>query len=147
MVFIQEWGSARHAANAAFLFAITSKIDSDPADLAWAKGQIDYLLGHGPNGHPVVNGARGSYQIGYGTNYPNAPHRTSSSCPTPSGGTCDWNDFNSPNPNPWILYGALIGGTQSHLTDAFSDDRGNFVTNEVALDYNCGFQGTLAALI
>ena len=37
MVFIQQWGSARHAANAAFLHAVGAKITNDNADLQWAK--------------------------------------------------------------------------------------------------------------
>ena len=31
--------------------------------------------------------------------------------------------------------------------DEFEDDRGNYVTNEVALDYNAGFTGLLAAFL
>ena len=38
MWFIQQWGSVRHAANAAFLFASSG-------DKAAAKEQIDFILG------------------------------------------------------------------------------------------------------
>ena len=33
------------------------------------------------------------------------------------------------------------------MSDVFKNDRGNWVSNEVALDYNAGFQGVLAAQI
>lgn len=46
----------------------------------------------------------------------------------------------------FILYGALVGGPEE-LSDDFKNDRGNWVSNEVALDYNAGFQGLLAAQI
>ena len=41
--------------------------------------------------------------------------------------------------NPWTLYGALVGGP-STASDVFENERSNYVTNEVALDYNAGFQ-------
>ena len=92
----------------------------------------------------MIDGKAGSYLIGYGSNYPTKPHHGSASCPAT--GTCDWNDFNSPNDNPWTLHGAIIGGPQSPV-DNLTNDRGNYVTNEVAIDYNAGFQGVLAALL
>lgn len=137
MWFIQQWGSVRHAANAAFLFASSG-------DKAAAKEQIDFILGHGSKGTPIIDGQAGSYLIGYGSNYPTKPHHGSASCP--ASGTCDWNDFNSPNDNPWTLHGAIIGGPESPV-DNLTNDRGNYVTNEVAIDYNAGFQGLLAALL
>ena len=54
-------------------------------------------------------------------------------------------------PNPYknanfkILYGALVGGPNQN--DQYTDDRGDYIANEVACDYNAGWQGTLAALI
>ena len=53
-----------------------------------------YVSGHGPNGHPIINGQRGSLQVGYGDNFPSMPHHAAASCPET--GTCDWDDFNSP---------------------------------------------------
>ena len=44
-----------------------------------------------------------------------------------------------------ILYGALVGGPNQN--DQYTDDRGDYIANEVACDYNAGWQGTLAALI
>ena len=70
--------------------------------------------------------------------YPQQPHHRGSSCP--ASGTCDWNTFNSADPNPMvksqlkpprrcsvkfiflkILYGALVGGPSS--TDTHNDAR------------------------
>ena len=44
-----------------------------------------------------------------------------------------------------ILYGALVGGPNEN--DEYTDDRKDYIANEVACDYNAGWQGTLAALI
>ena len=138
MWFIQQWGSVRHAANAAFLFALDG-------DTKTAQSQIDYILGFGAGKTPKVDGKRGTYQVGYGRNSPTMPHHKAASCPAPPA-ACTWDNFKSASENPWTLYGAIIGGPDS-ATDSFSNDRSNYVTNEVALDYNAGFQGVLAALL
>ena len=56
--------------------------------------------------------------------------------------TCDWYDHDKPDPNPQVLNGALVGGPDQN--DYYEDVRSNFVFNEVACDYNAGFQGALA---
>jgi len=83
--------------------------------------------------------------IGHGTNFPQTPHHRSSSCP-PYPEPCGYDIINSPAPNNWQLEGALVGGPRT-ATDNFSNDRSDYVTNEVALDYNAGFQGLLAAFV
>ena len=55
---------------------------------------------------------------------------------------CDDNDKNSGDPNPHVLYGALVGGPDKW--DQYTDDRNDYKQNEVACDYNAGFQGALA---
>ena len=67
-----------------------------------------------------------------------------SSCP-PAPQPCNWNTFHSPNPNFHVLTGALVGGPDEN--DNYVDDRTDYVHNEVATDYNAGFQSALAALI
>ena len=47
--------------------------------------------------------------------------------------------------NPNLLYGALVGGPDEN--DDYEDDREDYVHNEVATDYNAGFQGALAGNI
>jgi len=43
------------------------------------------------------------------------------------------------------LYGALCGGPGEN--DEWADDRTDYVRNEVALDYNAGFQSALAGVL
>ena len=84
-----------------------------------------------------------SFVVGFGVNPPKYPHHSASSCPDQPE-TCDWDDFNSPNPNPQTLNGALVGGPDSN--DNYNDARNDYVSNEVALDYNAGFQSVIAYL-
>ena len=46
------------------------------------------------------------------------------------------------DPNPSILNGALVGGPD--MWDNYDDDRQDYVSNEVATDYNAGFQSAIA---
>lgn len=41
-----------------------------------------------------------------------------------------------------MLLGGLVGGPD--LDGTYTDERGDYVHNEVACDYNAGFQGALA---
>ena len=63
------------------------------------------------------------------------------SCPN-APANCDWNSKNSPGPNPHVLTGALVGGPGQW--DDYVDDRNDYVKNEVATDYNSGFQSAIA---
>ena len=51
---------------------------------------------------------------------------------------------NFSGPNPFVLYGALVGGPDAN--DNYVDDRNDYVANEVACDYNAGFQSAIAAM-
>ena len=55
---------------------------------------------------------------------------------------CSWDQQQQKGPNPHTLYGALVGGPDQH--DKYTDVRTNYVNNEVACDYNAGFQGAVA---
>ena len=55
---------------------------------------------------------------------------------------CNWDDFNRDAPNPSVLNGALVGGPDQ--TDYYEDRRDDYIANEVACDYNAGFQGAIA---
>lgn len=125
------WGSLRYAANAAFIALVSAQqgIQVDKAT-AFAEQQLHYMLGD--VGH--------SFVCGFGTNPPVKPHHRGSSCV--EGQYCD---SYSPDPNPNVLYGALVGGPDQN--DNWSDDRNNYQTNEVACDYNAGFQSAIAGLI
>lgn len=78
-----------------------------------------------------------SYVIGYGDTFPRAPHHRGASC-GPDGCVCN------KDPQPHILYGALVGGPNKD--DEYSDDCGNYVSNEVTTDYNAGFTGAIAGI-
>jgi hypothetical protein len=67
-----------------------------------------------------------------------------SSCPN-APAVCDWNTYNSPDPNAHVLSGALVGGPDN--SDNYKDDRSNYISNEVATDYNAAFQSLLAHLV
>lgn len=47
-------------------------------------------------------------------------------------------------PNPHVLYGALVGGPGKN--DDYTDSRSNYINNEVACDYNAGFQSAIAGM-
>jgi len=96
--------------------------------LRWGEKQIHLLLGD----------AGRSFVVGFGRNPPRSPHHRAASCNSPK---CD---IKSALPNPWILYGALVGGPA--LSGSYTDDRNNYVNNEVATDYNAGFQTAVAGL-
>ena len=46
-----------------------------------------------------------------------------------------------------VLNGALVGGPKSQNDNDYSDDRNDYVANEVTTDYNAGFQSAAAALL
>ena len=131
---LSQWASNRYAANAAAMVAVFASIlpESDPKRkdyIDFVKSQIDYILGDNPAG---VN-----YVVGAEVNSPRAVHHRGASATFDAG--------TKPKFNIFTLYGALAGGPGSD--DEFKDDRGNYQMNEVALDYNAGFQLCLAALL
>ncbi|VFQ98298.1 unnamed protein product [Cuscuta campestris] len=74
--------------------------------IEYARKQVDYILGENP--------ARMSYMVGYGVNYPKHVHHRGSSLPSvkdhPAFIGSDFDALNSPNPNPNLLVGAVVGG-------------------------------------
>ena len=125
------WASLRYASNAAFLALVAAKEGIQVQDgINFARKQIHYALGD--TGH--------SFVCGFGVNPPKKPHHRASSCQM--GQLCQ---ISYPKENPNILYGALVGGPDRN--DAWLDDRSDHVRNEVAIDYNAGFQSSVAGLI
>ena len=57
---------------------------------------------------------------------------------------CGWEAQQNPGPNPHTLYGAMVGGPG--VNDDYKDDRQDYVHNEVACDYNAGFQAAVAGV-
>ncbi len=133
LAWLDQWGSLRYAANTAFLaliYADMPGVKQAARDREFAARQIRYMLGDNPR--------RSSYVVGFGSNPPLRPHHRAAS---------GVGDIGDPGPNRHVLYGALVGGPNAPDDNAYLDDRGNYVTNEVALDYNAGFTGALAALV
>ena len=129
-----KWGSNRYSANTAFLALVAADHGLKSAEYRkFAEKQIHYMLGESGR----------SFVVGFGHNPPQRPHHSSSSCPSaPS--PCDWTNFHNPSPNAHVLKGALVGGPDQY--DNYKDDRTDFIKNEVATDYNAGFQSAVAAL-
>ncbi|XP_066912786.1 uncharacterized protein [Clytia hemisphaerica] len=133
LFYVQKWGTLRHAANLAFLARVASTMADKDFYNEFTHSQINYMLGDTGR----------SFIVGFGVNPPQKPHHASSSCPDE--GPCGWDQYNSKDPNPQILYGALVGGPDAN--DNYVDDRTDYVQNEVACDYNAGFQSAIAGLI
>jgi hypothetical protein len=126
LAWLDQWGALRYAANAAFLASVWSDTalgdpTKKPAYAAFAEDQIDYILGDNPR--------NSSYVIGFGDNPPRNPHHR-------TGHGAWYNDINAPADNRHVLFGALVGGPGND--DGYTDDRTDYVQNEVATDYNAG---------
>ncbi|XP_070534197.1 endoglucanase E-4-like [Ptychodera flava] len=133
------WGSNGIAANAAFValmadkYGVTSDADK-AARYEWAKHQIHFILGDA--GH--------SFMVGFGENPPTHPHHRGSTCPVD--GPCNWKTFRDlVTPNANELTGAVVGGPNDK--GEWSDNRADYVRNEVTTYYNSGFQSAVAALM
>ncbi|MEM9553289.1 MAG: glycoside hydrolase family 9 protein [Acidobacteriota bacterium] len=137
LAWLDQWGANRYAANTAFLALVYSDhlAATDPGNprrqtyYDFAVDQIEYLLGANPLGI--------SYQIGYGASHPLNPHHR-----TAHGSWAD--SLQTPTQSRHLLIGALVGGPNQ--SDQYTDDRGDYIQNEVATDYNAGFTSALARL-
>ncbi|KAK7093973.1 endoglucanase E-4-like [Littorina saxatilis] len=141
MAWRDKWGSNRYAGNAAFAALIAAEDGIQATTYRkWAAEQINYLLGdNSHNGQQCY-----SYEIGVGSHYPKQPHHRAASCPDLHQ-HCSFEHLNTNSPNPHTLVGALVGGPDQH--DSYNDKRDDYVKNEVACDYNSGFQGALAGIV
>lgn len=133
LAWLNQWGSLRYSANTAFVAGVYADRVNDPSSRYsnFAEDQIDYILGDNPSNR--------SYVVGFGSNAPKNPHHRAAH------GSLT-NNINDPITNRYVLYGALVGGPSSPNDFAYTDDRTNYITNEVALDYNAGFTGALARM-
>jgi len=133
LAFLDTWGSLRYAANTSFMALVYADTVRDHGGRYhdFAVRQIRYMLGDNPAGR--------SYVVGYGVNPPKNPHHRGAS------GVYDGN-VSASFDNRHVLHGALVGGPQTASDTDYVDARTNYVCNEVALDYNAGFQGAVARL-
>ncbi|GMJ13650.1 CELLULASE 1, glycosyl hydrolase 9B1 [Hibiscus trionum] len=115
--------------------------DATPSRLEQvAKGQVDYILGNNPMGM--------SYMVGFSQKFPQRIHHRASSLPSvgdhPEHIQCKDGTpyFQSNNPNPNVLTGAIVGGPD--MNDQFPDDRSNAPESEPTTYINAPFVGILA---
>jgi len=135
-LFYSQWGSLRYASNAVFICLQAAELIDDKAEAytTLAEEQMAYIMGSSGR----------SFVVGYGEDPPQRPHHRSSTCPD-APAPCGWDEFKGSQPNAHVLEGALVGGPKA-ANDQYTDDRNDYIMNEVATDYNAGFQGVLAGL-
>ncbi|WP_127532586.1 glycoside hydrolase family 9 protein [Paenibacillus kobensis] len=129
--FLSTWGSARYNTAAQLCALIYSKHKNRTDFAEWAKGQMDYIMGDNPMGY--------SYIVGFPTVEGSAKHphhRAAHGSKT--------NSMLVPADDRHTLWGALVGGPNAN--DVHNDVTTDYISNEVAVDYNAGFVGALAGL-
>lgn len=154
LIFRPGGSNLQHSTTITFLLLVYAKylerssgsvncgsISVGPNDLRkMAKRQVDYILGENPKGM--------SYMVGYSNRYPQRIHHRGSSLPSikdhPEVIQCKEGSFyfNSTNPNPNVLVGALVGGPGED--DEYDDDRADFRKSEPTTYINAPFVGVLA---
>lgn len=134
LAYIDSWGCLRYAQTSAFISAVAcDTVLKDKDTSAYEKfyeDQINFALGE--------NSKKFSYVVGFGENSPKNPHHR-----TAHG---SWKNAEAyPVMSRHTLYGALVGGPNED--GSYEDDRGNYINNEVATDYNAGFTAILCKMI
>ena len=144
-LFMDKWGSARLNTTMQFCALVATK-NSNADFKNWAKGQMDYITGSNP--------ANKCFVVGFASNSAkNAHHRAASGYTSyeqfnmnnwdPNGD--HMNPFSEYGPNSHLLVGALVGGP-CDASGTYHDNMGDYICNEVAIDYNAGFVGASAGL-
>nr|XP_004491466.1 endoglucanase 11-like [Cicer arietinum] len=158
LLYIRQWNNMQYVANAAFLLTIYSdhllannqklhcqKNEVGPNEIfAFAKSQVDYILGSNPMGI--------SYLVGYGPKFPQRVHHRGASIKSYNKGNMDFigctqgyeNWYESSEPNPNILIGALVGGPDNK--DLFKDERRNYEQMEACTYNTAALVGVFARL-
>ena len=132
LAWASSWGALRYSTTTAFLAGVyTEWSGCSPEKVCtynnFLESQVNYALGSSGR----------SFMVGYGVNPAKNPHHR--------GAQGSWADnMKVPGYERHILYGALVGGPGSN--DSYTDDVNDYVSNEVACDYNAGFVGALAKM-
>ncbi|MDE5564377.1 MAG: glycoside hydrolase family 9 protein [Oscillospiraceae bacterium] len=141
--FMSVWGSARYDTAMQLICLVYDKYknnDKPSARSDWAKGQMEYLLGHNDieylekRDDGVTHGQR-CFVVGYNEYSAAYPHHRAAS------GTLKAEDTSKQR---HVLYGALVGGPDG--SDAHFDVTSDWKYNEVTIDYNAAFVGAAAGL-
>ncbi|CDP13477.1 unnamed protein product [Coffea canephora] len=156
LIHLRDGANAQYVTGTAFLFSVYSDLLSRHKQqvtcgnkaftssqlMAFAKQQMDYLLGKNPKGR--------SYMVGFGNNPPRQAHHRGASVPRMSSSevvSCpmtfvNWYNKNGPNPNE--LTGAIVGGPDRN--DNFADQRASSAMTEPTTYTNSLAIGVLAKL-
>ncbi|XP_057799903.1 endoglucanase 16 [Salvia miltiorrhiza] len=156
MIHLRDGANTQYVTSAAFLMSVYSdhlakhkkqvscgNAQFSPARLsAFAKQQMDYLLGKNPKGR--------SYMVGFGKNPPKQAHHRGASVPKlPKNEPVNcamsfvhWYNVDTPNPNE--LTGAILGGPDKN--DEFEDKRTSSAMTEPCTYINSLAVGVLAKL-
>ncbi|KAI3468051.1 hypothetical protein Pfo_024714 [Paulownia fortunei] len=156
LVHLRDGANAQYVTGTAFLFSVYSDLQAkhkqevvcgnkkfgSPRLMAFAKQQMDYLLGKNPR--------RRSYMVGFGNKPPTQAHHRGASVPkmpTTKVISCPmsfvyWYNTNASNPNE--LTGAIVGGPDKN--DNFVDQRTNSAMTEPTTYTNSLAVGVLAKL-
>jgi len=149
LLYVNDWGSLRLANNLASNLLICYKLGiSASSSLSTAQQQVAFSLGPLVASNTSVNGRAGGYVVGVGPNPPIHPHSSTSACSSSGNTNCNSSGnygINCSDPNPHNITGALVGGPEQN--EAYTDTQSDYQHNEVALDYNAGFQTTVAGLL
>jgi endoglucanase len=129
MRYLHNWGVLRYNMSASMLALLYYRQTGDTTLTAFAKSQIDYVFSN-PSGM--------SYEIGYGSSWPQHPHHRAANGYTYANG-------DNAKPAQHTLTGALVGGPDQ--SDNYIDDVNQYQYTEVAIDYNAGFVGALAGAV
>ncbi|KAL6227045.1 hypothetical protein ACLB2K_001004 [Fragaria x ananassa] len=135
LIWVEEWNCLQHALSSAFLAVLYSDyMVASQTEMLYCDGKIynpvesfaisqaDYALGKNP--------MKMSYLVGYGSNYPQQVHHRGSSIPVDADTGCSdgfkW--LYSPDPNPNVAVGALVGGPFQN--ESYMDIRNNSMQGE-----------------
>ncbi|MBO5163332.1 MAG: glycoside hydrolase family 9 protein [Ruminococcus sp.] len=147
-LYLDPWGNSRHNTLTQLAALTTSKYTGTDHS-KWAKTQMNHILGENP--------AKTCFVVGFADNSAKHPqHRAAAS----ANGNWDRNDYED---NSKYAVGALVAGDgwsesglqgveygASHHNNQkyieYTDSVRDYVSNEVALDYNAGLVGAAAAL-
>ncbi|XP_068480474.1 endoglucanase 16 isoform X2 [Phaseolus vulgaris] len=156
-IHLRDGANSQYATSAAYLFSVYSdllakykgkvvcgdKTFGAPRLLAFAKKQMDYLLGKNPEGR--------SYMVGFGKNPPTQAHHRGASVPALKKGEEEVNCgmsfvkwFKKDEPNIHELTGAIVGGPD--IGDKFKDKRWESPYTEPCTYVNSLAAGVLAKL-
>ncbi|PNY12986.1 endoglucanase 24-like protein [Trifolium pratense] len=154
LIWVVPWNSLQHSVASAFLAVIysdymfTSQTENlycsgkmyKPVDLRkFAISQVDYVLGENPMNM--------SFLVGHGSEYPKYIHHRGSSIPVDAKTGCrdgfKW--YDSPDPNPNVAFGAIVGGP--FFNETYNDFRNNSMQAEPTTYSNALLVGLLSGLV